>query len=99
VIEASGQVGPLGSRQVELDVVEGAGTRRGAEPVELAARISPPAQHAVREQTQATDVARRPAALQPRVDLERQRLVGPVQIVKARPDAGVRVLGCLVIPP
>ena len=98
VVEPRREIGPRGGRQVELDVIERAGTRRGAEAVLLSGPGLAPAEHAVRVQAELRDVRWRDDRIERRIDLERERLVREVQRARARGDALAGVLRRLVVP-
>jgi hypothetical protein len=129
VIHAGGEPGEVAGDEVEVDVVERAGVRVGAER-DLSARIALVLRDPGRKREDASDgrevgnplgpsccrrradgcrdrlerrqlasreAPRKRGRLQIPVDLERQRLVVPVEKVAARANAPLAVLGRLVV--
>jgi hypothetical protein len=83
---------PVRGRDVDLDGVERAGARVGAELV-----TPPPPNDSGTEAEQPVEVGRKRLVRDPRVLLVRDGLVRPVEPARAAADAFVRVLRPLVV--
>ncbi len=97
VVQTGREVVALRGREVQLDVVERTGAGRRSEAVALPGWTAAPARDAVRVAAKAREVVGQRDSLGRLVDLERERLVRPVEAVRALGGARWRMLGRFVI--